>query len=275
MTQLIEFPRDIPATFLAPDYVRPVQEQNTRMIEQALPSAVPWRDDLPFQPLLAIQAGSFQERIDQHRLFRLPPTPRETLWTPGPISTAQDSPCGGWRFNYVELPVGMSLHFALGSKRGRAVFDGPVRIPQLWRKEYGCWGGWSGSPLMSLTPQEILSLNRGNRFAKGHVLVGGLGLGWQLAQICRRPQVKRVTVAEIDQNLVDWLWPFIQPFCSGKDVQFRIGDVLKVGQNLQADSALVDTFDSYGNRAEDRAQYLREWPGIKSVWCWGNSVPGC
>ena len=272
MTQLLEFPRDIPTALLTPDYVQHIIALNARTIEQALPSAVPWRDDLPFQPLLTIQARSFQERIDQHRLFDLPPTPRETLGTPEPISTAQDSPCGNWRFNYIELPRGTSLRYVLGNRKGRAVFDGPVRIPQLWQKEHGRWGGWDRNPLMSLTPQEIVSLNRGNRFAKGHVLLGGLGLGWQLAQICRRPQVKRVTVAEIDQSLVDWLWPRIQPFCSGKDVQFQIGDVRKVGRDLQADSALVDTFDSYGNRAYERAQYLREWPGIKSVWCWGNSL---
>ncbi|MBN8955005.1 MAG: hypothetical protein J0H17_00095, partial [Rhizobiales bacterium] len=43
--------------------------------------------------------------------------------------------------------------------------------------------------------------------AKGHVLINGLGIGMVLAAVLRRPEVQRVTVVEIDPDVVALVSP--------------------------------------------------------------------
>ena len=43
--------------------------------------------------------------------------------------------------------------------------------------------------------------------AEGHVLINGLGLGMCLAAALARPKVIKATVIEIDQDVIDLVWP--------------------------------------------------------------------
>lgn len=94
---------------------------------------------------------------------------------------------GGWKLGVRTLPYytyGAIAFLEQGLKRkrlalyeqdwdcfakGSVMFTGPVHIPILSR---------AGEAWMSLTPSEILTLREGNRIAKGHTLVAGLGMGW-------------------------------------------------------------------------------------------------
>src|SRR5689334_16475058 len=51
---------------------------------------------------------------------------------------------------------------------------------------------------MSTAPLELESQEIGIRLARGHVLIGGLGLGWSAANCALSEDVDRVTVVELD-----------------------------------------------------------------------------
>jgi hypothetical protein len=154
-----------------------------------------------------------------------------------------------------------------GSKLGTVLFDGPVQLPAIYRK----WRDgetYAEDPWMSLTPAEILSMQAGLRFAKGHTVVAGLGLGHLLINVTKKASVKKVTLVEISQELVDWLLPKVKPHL-GMDVDVIVGDANTIIPGLEADSALIDIDSSYGNN-----EFLAPHRHIDRVWVWGSSKIG-
>ncbi len=109
---------------------------------------------------------------------------------------------------------------ALEIYRGRAVryamFSRPVKIPILADR-------WM-DPWMSLTPNEVFSLRGQIKRARGNVAVAGLGLGWTARKILQRPQVERLTVYEIDENVIETF---------GKSLIETFGDRIQI---VQADA---------------------------------------
>lgn len=261
----------IPTWLLPADLRDRMREIRTAQWEDALKTPLPWDDAIKWQRVLPVQAASFQARIGAHRLFDVVPIlDLDPILRAAPDPRVVESPDHRWRYCERVAPRAAGLSLDVGRDRGTVVMDGPITFPQLWTKNsLGMWGGFDRVPLMSLTPQELMTLRRGTRLAKGHVVIGGLGLGWQLARVCERKQVKRVTVVEIDRGLVDWLWPRIEPFCSGRPVDFVIDDIKNAGKTLTADVALVDTFDDLGDRSYERTVFEHLWPNIQKVWCWG------
>ncbi|MFO0637194.1 MAG: hypothetical protein U0168_30585 [Nannocystaceae bacterium] len=184
-----------------------------------------------------------------------------------------DSP--GRRFRYcVRLHrAGQPLLTWWGAEVGTVVFDSDVIIPALYQVKDDLQPGeprWNEAPWMSLTPGEILTLRPGTRLAKGKVVIAGLGLGHQLIEVCKRLQVKRVVVVEIDQELVDWMMPALRPHLR-KPVEVIVGDAFAEIPKLTADIALVDTFPGYGDGFRVVEQLARRSPGIKRFWGWGTS----
>lgn len=66
-----------------------------------------------------------------------------------------------------------------------------------------------GDVLMSDSPQETFLLNKGVKDAKGNVLIGGLGLGYVASKIIAKPNVKSVTVVELEKDIIDMVQPYI------------------------------------------------------------------
>ena len=64
--------------------------------------------------------------------------------------------------------------------------------------DHSNWAIW-----MSLTPHEIESQELGCHYAYGHTVVMGLGMGWVAANIALNPKVTRVTIIEIDSEVID------------------------------------------------------------------------
>ncbi len=60
------------------------------------------------------------------------------------------------------------------------------------------WETW-----MSLSPHEIESQELGCRYAVGHMVVMGLGMGWVAVNIALNPAVHKVTVIERDPEVID------------------------------------------------------------------------
>jgi hypothetical protein len=222
----------------------------------------------------------------------LAPWRRKSEWSVAPPKEKRIySPSGRWSYANQVLATGTAIdtfinpdevegemldwldeedlfdHWRDDTVRGKVVFDADILIPTVYE----------GSTLwMSHTPSEMLSQRDGLRLAKGHTVVGGLGLGWLLARVAARDTVDRVTVIEQSEELVDWLLPRICSFLpKNKRIDIIVGDVNEVLPHLTADVALLDIWPEYGD-VEEELYALRERiprKQIRTIWGWGRGGP--
>ncbi len=202
------------------------------------------------------------------------------------------SPSGQFMYCKKLLRRGEMLATMNRSTQGDVMFDADVEIPALhertkgWRAEHG--EVWCEKPWMSITPNELLTQRPGLRFAKGHTIVAGLGLGWALAMIRLKKSVKHVTLVERSQELVDWVLPRAMDVAKlhhGEkmaSLDVVVGDAYDVIPKMKADVAVIDIFDGYGSndflddlRYSHRGGTLlpeeRSCSGIGRIWCWGSA----
>lgn len=64
-----------------------------------------------------------------------------------------------------------------------------------------------GRLVMSDTPDEMLDHRLPVQFAKGHCLVMGLGLGMVVTAMAKKPEVEKITVIEIEKDVIDLVGP--------------------------------------------------------------------
>ena len=244
--------------------------------------AVPWDPNMPFEHSLKIQGDTYR----QPSLFKVKPCKSEErdpnlCYKKGKRKWAV-SPTKKWGYRERFINPGETLQIFSGNKRGAICFDAPVLIPMLHRgKDRGDDGVyWSKNPWMSFTPMEFFSLRTGIRMARGHTVVAGLGMGYQLEQVCAKRNVARVTLVEECEELVEWVLPQLD--LRGTTVETIIGDAHQIVPTLTADVALIDIFPNYGNnrrewdreiwRLERRAQKEGEEivrGEIGKTWIWG------
>lgn len=101
-------------------------------------------------------------------------------------------------------------------------------------------------PWMSITPNEILTMDYELSRMKGDILVGGLGMGYFLLMAAEREQVNKITVAELDQDVIE-LMGFIKDFCKRPDrieiIHADALDLLKSSHD-KYDSFFMDVWDA-------------------------------
>jgi hypothetical protein len=120
--------------------------------------------------------------------------------------------------------------------------------------------GWmfkkDGVIWMSLTRMEVESQMMHIAAAKGHVVVGGLGMGFALFNIIRKPEVTKVTLLEVDPEIIQLMdrvtywnrWPGYEKveIVMGDARDFKPHDpvdymFLDIWPKLAANDALKDT----------------------------------
>lgn len=228
-----------------------------------------YTDALPWETLLCIRGATWPA----YRLFDVPATDLATGWAQAAkkAGTFTMAPCGKFCYLNVRVPKGLLLTNVMGSRFGEMVFDADTIVPSLYRRQTGCGpdhnledpDGWAHSPWMSIMPQELFTLRPGTRLAKGHVVVAGLGLGYQLCKVAARKQVKRITLVETSAELVKWILPRLD-LC-GRKVEVVLGNAFELVPKMEADVALVDVFPHYGGNE------FPTCPKIGRVWVWGSS----
>ena len=232
-----------------------------------LEACVPWSEVTAWAPELNVQAATYD----------VAPPFADVLMSDAPVDDLRptehvDSPRGAFRYCHRLHPRGRPLLTWWGRQTGTVIFDRDVAIPALFqaRADAGSGGGprFPGSPWMSLTPAEFLTLEPGTRIAKGRVVIAGLGLGHQLVAVSRRFQVKKLTLVERSRELVEWLMPALAPRLR-KPVEVIVDDAYAALPKLKADVALVDIFPRYGEAGPAMAELRRRCRGIKRMWGWG------
>ena len=230
-------------------------------------AAEPWHPKMHWAPELNLHGDGYELMPP---LFDVPPTKHGRVKDAIAAGEAVLSPTGSWAYSKWILPAGKILSTAYSNKRGTVVFDTDVAIPRINR--YSCIiEAWDNAPWMSLTPMEHFTLRGGVRWTKGDVVMGGLGMGYQLWQVARKKTVKHVRVVEVSQDLADWIWPRLMEIL-GPDAdkcELVVGDAREVIPRLKGDVLLMDIWPSYGGNC---------WPEVgmangrdfKRVWCWGS-----
>lgn len=224
----------------------------------------PWDPNMKFEASLHIQASTYR----MPSLFDVEATPSEQSNPNRSTNPKQHaiSPCGKWLYRERILNEGQSLRTKSGRRNGIVMWDGPVKIPMIHEVRNGYV---DTDPWMSFTPMEFFTLRPGTRLARGHTIVAGLGLGHQLVEVCKKRNVKKVTLIEIDQGIVDWILPRLD--LSGKGVDVVVGDANKLIYNMEADVALMDIYPAYGGNGHRlRYDYSNgKLTGIGKLWVWG------
>jgi len=104
----------------------------------------------------------------------------------------KDGSIGKWKLTRTGFCLDRGYHSGLWGVSG---------MPVLMRdagNDGRSWETW-----MSLSPHEIESQELGCRYAVGHTVVMGLGMGWVAVNIALNPAVRRVTVIERDPEVIE------------------------------------------------------------------------
>lgn len=232
---------------------------------------LPWSPDMKFQSRLRLDGATWNPPL----LFDTPPSVN-CPWDKVPEGQYVDSPDGQWRYVNKILDKRAVLDIVQGPRRGLVNFSTDVVLPTLAGRRPDRQT-WMRDPWMSYTPGEVFSLRPGVRLAKGHTVVAGLGLGYTLMDVTARKQVKRVTLVEKSQALLDWLLPVVTPKLGPAKLEVICGDAYEVLPELQADVAIVDIYETYGMARHDANSVLglqSKCLGIGKVWCWGGNARG-
>jgi len=150
--------------------------------------------------------------------------------------------------------------------RGTVKFDGPVHMPILARpNQYtGKLQVW-----MSLSPMEVMSQMNGFYLAEGHVLIGGLGMGWLTQKVLQKSLVTQVTQVELDPHIIDFFGnPLAEMY---PNLELIHGDIWEFLDNVdisQFDTILLDIWPGYINaRADPNFKAIKK--AHPRVWGWG------
>jgi len=185
----------IPACLLDPTLVEAARQSHLAGYDVDDVPAEKWEDftlKTPFRRELFLRADTYRPFLD--------------VWDGLPQKRDEGIRFGDWMMYAPVLKAGHRLRMYQKAgdgpaKMGWVQFDRDIAIPSLNRKT---WGNYE--PIMSLSPFECISVKTGARFAKDKVVITGLGMGYLLWLVHQRPQVKHITVIEIDDAVINHVW---------------------------------------------------------------------
>lgn len=161
--------------------------------------------------------------------------------------------CGGDRGYWGDLYFMRSLPILMGpSERGEA--------------------SWMSMAAVELQSQEI-----GIRAAHGNVVVLGLGMGWAAANMALRDEVERVTVVDINTDVINLMRQarvFEQlPEPAQKKLSVVQGDALTWRPDQPVDTLLADIWLSLVEPGKfDQARQMQENIQAGQVYVWGQEL---
>ncbi len=153
----------------------------------------------------------------------------------------------------------------LGSLRAMMSGRGAIRAGTYTRLEHAQRG-----VIMSDTPDEMRDHVVAVCRARGRVLLNGLGLGMVLAAILKRDKVERVTVVEIDPDVVALVGPH---YLSDPRVEIVTADAFEfqIPKGIRYGMVWHDIWDTLcGDNLQEMTHLKRKY-GRRTDWqgCWG------
>lgn len=132
-----------------------------------------------------------------------------------------------------------------------------------------CW--------MSTTPMEIESQEIGVRAATGHTVVMGMGMGWAAVNAALRPDVTRVTVVELDPDVIEVnrrVGLFDQlPAEAVAKITIVNADALEFRTDEPADVLMTDIWLSInGDERMEQSRIMARNTGARRVYVWGQEL---
>lgn len=145
--------------------------------------------------------------------------------------------------------------------KGRVKFTDVVQIPVL-SENSRVW--------MSHTPMEVITCQGGIDIAKGHVLMGGLGIGYQANCILNKNEVTKLTIYELDEDLINTIGKSLVDVFGDK-VEF-INESIYEAKEIY-DTYVIDIYPSYTDFLDDDL-LLKTFPDFlgdrEKYWAWGD-----
>lgn len=148
-------------------------------------------------------------------------------------------------------------------------------MPVLLRDADGdgqTWETW-----MSLSPHEIESQELGCRYAQGHTVVMGLGMGWVAVNMALSPKVDRVTVIERDPEVIDLFKQSqaldgLPPEIAGK-VRIILADALEWRPDAPVDFLYADIWQHLEEpQTLDDVRRMQENVQAGQIYFWGQEL---
>jgi hypothetical protein len=109
------------------------------------------------------------------------------------------------------------------------------------------------TPWMSITPNEILTMDYELSRMRGNVFIGGLGMGYFLLMAAELENTNKIVVAELDRNVIN-LMGFVKEYCNRPErIEIIEADALDVikSQHEQFDSFFIDVWDANPRETAD------------------------
>jgi len=130
--------------------------------------------------------------------------------------------------------------------------------------------GINGHLWMSLTPMEIQSAALALHRAKGHVVSGGLGLGYFAIRAAAKPEVTMVTVFENEPVVIEWFLRMFKNRPELPKIKIVEADMRKEFKGYDVDFAFVDIYqDMLPSKIIKDARRFRRVNKIKRYHFWG------
>lgn len=135
---------------------------------------------------------------------------------------------------------------------------------------------------MSDTPDERRDHRYVSRHLKGHVLIGGLGMGMFALFAALRPEVEKVTVIEINPDIIDLVLPHLHKAMKSQGINpdklVVIEDDLLAWKPPKGEKYQCIWFDIWANLCTDNLEdmatlnrrFARRTDGYRE--CWGESL---
>ena len=197
-------------------------------------------------------------------LLNLISLPAQTV---GKMSVVREPYIPGREFTVIS----MRTSFVTGQKLAKTIASRSGTIHKLHEKGQGIW--------MSDLPCEIYQHAEFVPNLRGHVLIGGLGLGLILKMLERNPAIESVTVIEKNKDVISLVWKGLKLKYPAKIINADLFAFLKRAKRgkKQFDSAYYDiwTADSgwvYYEYIEPLRKLSKGIIEQENIYCWQEDV---
>jgi hypothetical protein len=207
---------------------------------------------------IASSSANYQDlnNMEQFQLFEtdlFTPEYKEGLW-------------GQWKINKVEFVLDHGYFSGIWLLNNLAVLlkmsEDSTKLPETW---------------MSLSAYEIESQEIGCRNSFGHTVVAGLGMGWSTINAALNPDTTKISVLEIDKEVISLIEELNVFGNIDEKVQNKISvfqtDALKWESSVPVDFLFIDIWAKHAEAAAlDHVRTMQNNLHAKRIYFWGQEI---